>query len=133
MLCRNTALTVVPIFIAWKVIDGKALWGSPDNLTFDTQTVLASLESKVAKFAPVLACESSRRKSMMRQCVVDPSHSATFTKLTPRVTNNPIHQARLFVRAPADNADNMVHHFLPEVFVLNNTAFVLDEGLSIDT
>ena len=83
MLCRNTALTVVPIFIAWKVIDGKALWGSPDNLTFDTQTVLASLESKVAKFAPVLACESSRRKSVMRQRVVNLSHRATFTKLTP--------------------------------------------------
>lgn len=52
----DTTLAIFTVCVTRKVIHRKALGRSPHDLTFNAQTILASLDSKVAKFTPILTC-----------------------------------------------------------------------------
>jgi hypothetical protein len=56
----DTTLTIVPSCVAREVIDSKALGGGPNDLTFNAQTILSSLDAKVAQFTPILTYTNNK-------------------------------------------------------------------------
>lgn len=82
-------VTVLAIFMTRKVVDGKGTRSSPSHFSFNSQNILSSFHTNIAKLTPVLS---------------------------PRVTNDPVSFLGIISTVcitvteltPSDNADNVV-------------------------
>ena len=98
------AVAVLAILITRKVLDSEGPWCSPSNLFLNTEQVLAELKTHVGKFSPVG---------------------------TPAVADDPILDTRVGIRAPSDDADDMIHVGTVR-FVREDPTMVLVQRIGID-
>jgi len=106
VLCADAFVTVVTIFVARKVFNRKRTRCGPGNRGLNAQRIFTEHNTEVATFSPVL---------------------------TPTITDDPVLLTSFFIQAPAYNGDDVIHHHVPKMRIVDDSTLVLDNWLGIDS